>query len=84
MFVHQHIERCGCQSFERTDQAIGQSCQEAMSLQRDPEEFEKKILHKFANLSNKRILEIGCGEGRLTWKYASASNLVIGIKQLSS
>jgi len=49
-----------------------------MSLQRDPEEFEKKILHKFANLSNKRILEIGCGEGRLTWKYAAASNLTVG------
>ena len=49
-----------------------------MTLQRDPEGFEKKILHKFADLANKRILEIGCGEGRLTWKYANASSVTIG------
>ena len=49
-----------------------------MSLQKDPEGFEKKILHKFADLSNKHILEIGCGEGRLTWKYANASSLTVG------
>ena len=49
-----------------------------MTLQRDPEGFEKKILHKNANFSNKRVLEIGCGEGRLTWKYADASSLTIG------
>jgi len=47
-------------------------------MQKDPEGFEKKILHKFANLSNQRILEIGCGEGRLTWKYANASSVTIG------
>jgi ubiquinone/menaquinone biosynthesis C-methylase UbiE len=49
-----------------------------MSLQKDPEGFEKRILHKFADFSNKRILEVGCGEGRLTWKYAPASTLTIG------
>ena len=49
-----------------------------MPLQRDPEGFEKKILHKFVDLSNKRVLEIGCGEGRLTWKYADASSLTVG------
>ena len=49
-----------------------------MSLQRDPEGFEKKVLHKFADFADKRILEIGCGEGRLTWKYAGASALTVG------
>ena len=47
-------------------------------MQKDPEGFEKKILHKFADLLNKHILEIGCGEGRLTWKYANASSLTVG------
>ncbi len=49
-----------------------------MSLQRDPEGFEKKVLHKFAELSNKRVLEVGCGEGRLTFKYAAAPSLTVG------
>ena len=49
-----------------------------MTLQRDPEGFEKKILHKYAEFVNKRVLEVGCGEGRLTWKYAGASSLTVG------
>jgi ubiquinone/menaquinone biosynthesis C-methylase UbiE len=49
-----------------------------MTLQRDPEGFEKKILYKLADFPNKRVLEIGCGEGRLTWKYAAAPNLTVG------
>jgi ubiquinone/menaquinone biosynthesis C-methylase UbiE len=49
-----------------------------MSLQKDPEGFEKKILHKFVDFTNKRVLEVGCGEGRLTWKYAAAPSLTIG------
>jgi ubiquinone/menaquinone biosynthesis C-methylase UbiE len=49
-----------------------------MPLQRDPEGFEKKILQKYAEFVNKRVLEVGCGEGRLTWKYAGAPALTIG------
>jgi len=49
-----------------------------MPLQRDPEGFEKKILHKYAEFVNKHVLEVGCGEGRLTWKYATASTLTVG------
>lgn len=49
-----------------------------MPLQRDPENNEKKYLHKFADLKDKHILEVGCGEGRLTWKYANASKSIIG------
>ena len=49
-----------------------------MSLQKDPEGFEKRILHKFVDFKKKRLLEIGCGEGRLTWKYANASSFTVG------
>ncbi len=49
-----------------------------MSLQKDPEGFEKKILRKYADFKDAHVLEIGCGEGRLTWKYASATSLAIG------
>jgi len=49
-----------------------------MSLQRDPENLEGKTLQRFVDFKDKRILEVGCGEGRLTWKYAAASSLTVG------
>jgi len=47
--------------------------------QKDPENFERKTLQKFVDVANARVLEIGCGEGRLTWKYAGASHLTLGL-----
>jgi ubiquinone/menaquinone biosynthesis C-methylase UbiE len=46
-------------------------------MQRDPENREAKILHTFADFANQRVLEVGCGEGRLTWKYAAAAKQVM-------
>ncbi len=50
-----------------------------MSIQKDSEHNEKKYLHTFADFKDQRVLEIGCGEGRLTWKYAHASSLTVGL-----
>lgn len=50
-----------------------------MTLIKDPEKSERKYLHKHADFTDKRVLEIGCGEGRLTWKYATASSLTVGL-----
>lgn len=50
-----------------------------MSVQKDPEGLERKSLHKFADFTNKRVLEIGCGEGRLTWQYAKAPRSIFAI-----
>jgi ubiquinone/menaquinone biosynthesis C-methylase UbiE len=50
-----------------------------MSLQQDPERNESKYLHKLADFTNKRVLEVGCGEGRMTWQYAKEAHLTIGI-----
>jgi ubiquinone/menaquinone biosynthesis C-methylase UbiE len=50
-----------------------------MTLQKDPEGHEKRILHKFMDFSNRHVLEIGCGDGRLTWKYAASAKHVSAI-----
>jgi len=50
-----------------------------MTFQKDPEQNETKHLHKFVDLTERRVLEIGCGEGRLTWRYASRPAVIIGI-----
>ena len=50
-----------------------------MTIQKDTERNETKYLHRFADFAGKRVLEIGCGEGRLTWKYAKETRSTIGI-----
>jgi ubiquinone/menaquinone biosynthesis C-methylase UbiE len=45
----------------------------------DPEDTETKALHDYADFSGKRVLEIGCGDGRLTWRYADRAASVIAI-----
>jgi ubiquinone/menaquinone biosynthesis C-methylase UbiE len=48
-------------------------------MQRDPEVIETAYLHEMADLDDARVLEIGCGDGRLTWRYADTTRQVIGI-----
>ena len=50
-----------------------------MTIQKDTEHNETKYLHKFANFSGKRVLEIGCGEGRLTWQFAKEPRSTVAI-----
>ncbi|NWG05937.1 MAG: class I SAM-dependent methyltransferase [Chloroflexi bacterium] len=50
-----------------------------MTVQKDPEQNETKHLHSFADFTDRRVLEIGCGEGRLTRRYAKSSAVTIGI-----
>ncbi len=50
-----------------------------MTLQKDPERTETKTLHKFADFAGKRVLEVGCGDGRLTWQYAKSAKFTAGI-----
>lgn len=50
-----------------------------MSTQHDPEQAEVKALHDIANIIGANVLEIGCGDGRLTWRYAAHSMRVFGI-----
>lgn len=48
-------------------------------MERDPEEVETRVLHAYADLPGTRVLEIGCGEGRLTWRYAATAAWVVGL-----
>ena len=52
-----------------------------MTVQIDPEGTESRLLHRYAAFesSGKRVLEVGCGDGRLTWRYAEAAAHVTGV-----
>ena len=50
-----------------------------MPIRIDPEDSETIALHNCADFAGKRVLEIGCGDGRLTWRYADRAAHVIAI-----
>lgn len=50
-----------------------------MPIQLDPENSETTALLDYADFTDKRVLEIGCGDGRLTWRYAARTEHVIAI-----
>ncbi len=50
-----------------------------MTIQSDPERNEIRFLRKFADLADRHVLEIGCGEGRLTWQYAKETRSTTAI-----
>ncbi len=45
----------------------------------DPEGIEMGTIQKHANFAGKEVLEIGCGDGRLTFKYADTAKRVIAL-----
>jgi len=51
-----------------------------MTIMRDPERNEiNALLELTGDLTGKRVLEIGAGNGRLTWRYAVLAGDVVGI-----
>jgi len=50
-----------------------------MTIQVDPEVNEIRALLELTDLAGKHVLEIGCGDGRLTWRYADLVGRVTAI-----
>lgn len=50
-----------------------------MPAWRDPQDDEIRSFHDYIDVTDQRVLEIGIGEGRLAWRYASAAHRVTGI-----
>ena len=50
-----------------------------MAFLLDPEGAESRVLRDLASFAGKDVLEVGCGDGRLTWRYAAAARSVLGV-----
>jgi 2-polyprenyl-3-methyl-5-hydroxy-6-metoxy-1,4-benzoquinol methylase len=53
-----------------------------MSVSLDPEEAETRIIHSLIDFTGKDVLDVGCGDGRLTWRFAKRTRTVLGIDPL--
>ena len=51
-----------------------------MAIRVDPENNETRALFDMANFGGQHVLEIGCGDGRLTWRYADKAERVTAIE----
>jgi 2-polyprenyl-3-methyl-5-hydroxy-6-metoxy-1,4-benzoquinol methylase len=51
-----------------------------MAVRIDPENNETHALFDIANFGGQHVLEIGCGDGRFTWRYADKAEHVTAIE----
>lgn len=45
----------------------------------DPDGTEVGVIHELVDFSGKTVLEVGCGEGRMTWRYAERTASVLAL-----
>ena len=52
---------------------------ERLGVALDPEEAETRAIHDLIDFMGRDVLEIGCGDGRLTRRFAGRARSVLGV-----
>ncbi len=50
-----------------------------MVVSRDPEGVETQVVQELLDFSGKAVLEVGAGDGRMTWRYATEAHSVVAL-----
>lgn len=50
-----------------------------MTVIRDPEQAESRVIHELIDFTNRDVLEVGCGDGRLTGRFADRARSVLAL-----
>ena len=50
-----------------------------MSRNIDPEGIEKRVLNNLIDFTDLDVLEVGCGDGRMTWGFANTARSVLAL-----
>jgi ubiquinone/menaquinone biosynthesis C-methylase UbiE len=53
--------------------------EERMTIRHDPEGAETRVVHELIDFRDKDVLEVGCGDGRLTWRFCGAARSVLAL-----
>ena len=46
-------------------------------MEQDPEGRETDVIHRLVDFHGKDVLEVGCSDGRMTWRFLDASASVL-------
>jgi len=52
---------------------------ESMAIRHDPEGAETRVVHALVDFRGQDVLEVGCGDGRLTWRYCAGARSVLAL-----
>jgi ubiquinone/menaquinone biosynthesis C-methylase UbiE len=55
-----------------------------MAATLDPEQAETRVIHDLVEFTGEDVLEIGCGSGQLTWRFADLARSVLAIDPAAS
>ena len=50
----------------------------------DPEGAETRVIHELIDFADKDVLEVGCGDGRMTWRFAEETRSVLGLDPVAT
>jgi ubiquinone/menaquinone biosynthesis C-methylase UbiE len=50
-----------------------------LSFAIDPRGVETRIINELVDFKGLRVLEVGCGDGRMTWRFADETTSVLGV-----
>lgn len=50
-----------------------------MPIALDPEQAETRAIHALVDFIGADVLEVGCGDGRLTWRFAEQTRTVLAL-----
>jgi 2-polyprenyl-3-methyl-5-hydroxy-6-metoxy-1,4-benzoquinol methylase len=50
----------------------------------DPEGAETRVIHDLIDFADKDVLDVGCGDGRMTWRFAEQTRSVLGLDPVTT
>jgi ubiquinone/menaquinone biosynthesis C-methylase UbiE len=50
-----------------------------LSFTIDPQGVETRVINDLVDFDGLRVLEVGCGDGRMTWRFAEKASSVLAV-----
>jgi ubiquinone/menaquinone biosynthesis C-methylase UbiE len=50
-----------------------------MAVLLDPDQAETNAIHELIDFTGQDVLDVGCGNGRMTWRFAEPAHSVLGL-----